>query len=574
MGARGQCDWGRAVNRGTHVVAGLTGYTAVSLLSGWAPAVGPLAVAAAASMLPDVDSPKSLIGRAVGPLSRQIESRWGHRTATHSYAAQALLYVALLPVGLVWGWWAYYWAGVLGYALHVILDTATVQGVRVWWPWSTRRGVFPFDAAHPEQYRLHTGGFGDRALGIGLAAILGVLLIIQVQGYERLLRLARADVVAAVRDVRAWESEALLAVELEALHAISQEPLSGTFPIVGAPSDRLLLIRGRDGNVYGVGHALEAHYQGRRVVVRRGTPMSTRTLTLDMAGRLLADLPSMLPSLPDGSEVEFFGTLTPLSPVALTRDAWRYNVITGGSVLRFDYAALTDIEARGLAGVMIRDGSLTARILVPRAAAGAGEVGGGSVSLARPVRFSFGVEASADVRVSAGDSVSVGDTLAVVLDPAVERAGEALGVVELAITAQRATMAAAADERARRIGDAEERAAVARVRVDLAAAEHSRGYSTDAALERARIMERTAADELRALRSAPAGGAVELARLEAEEARKRADLARLRARAAILAPVGGMVRSVNISEREGRQEGTVVIQSEAVAADTAGTLVL
>jgi inner membrane protein len=523
------------------------------------------------SVLPDIDSPRSFVGRAAGPLSRHIERRWGHRTVTHSYAVQAVLWLALLPLGLVWGWWEYYWAAVLGYSGHVLLDTMTVQGVRVWWPWNSRRGVFPFDVTHPEKYRFTVGGFGDRALGVGCLALFAALALVQHQGYTRLMRLARADVIAAVRDVRAWESEAQLAVELEALHAISQQPLSGTFPIVGAPSDRLLLIRGRDGNVYSVGRALEAHYQGRRVVVKKGAPVSVRTLTLDLAGRLLGDLPALLGDLPEGSEVELFGTVAPLSPVALTRDAWRYNVISGGSTLRFEFASLEDVQLRGLAGVMVRDGALTARILMPTVANGVSNSGPMAPrGVARPVRFSFPVEALVDVRVRVGGRVAARDTLAVVLDPAITRAEEALQVVELAIATQRAQAAAAGAERARRVAAAEERAAAAARRVEAAAREYAAGYLAAAGHARAQVLEQAAAEELRTLRGQPDASALELARLEAERSRKAAELEKLRARAAILAPAPGTVRSISL----GRGEGAVVLQLSLPAADTAGVLVL
>jgi len=72
------------------------------------------------SILPDVDTPKSLPGRLF-PLSSQLNSRFGHRTATHS-----LLFLA---ASLVFGPAAF-----LGALSHILLDLLTPSGVQLAWP--------------------------------------------------------------------------------------------------------------------------------------------------------------------------------------------------------------------------------------------------------------------------------------------------------------------------------------------------------------------------------------------------------------------------------------------------------
>ena len=82
-----------------------------------------------ASLLPDIDHPKSFMGTLFRPFSRLINRKYGHRTITHSLivllALVALIagfqsvYFPTLPVATVFG---------LAYGGHLILDMITVQG--------------------------------------------------------------------------------------------------------------------------------------------------------------------------------------------------------------------------------------------------------------------------------------------------------------------------------------------------------------------------------------------------------------------------------------------------------------
>nr|WP_232420115.1 metal-dependent hydrolase [Nitrosococcus watsonii] len=62
-------------------------------LLGWA-------LAAGASLLPDVDLPTSKLGRVLFWLSTRLEKHFGHRTITHSFLALMVLAVLISP--LLW----------------------------------------------------------------------------------------------------------------------------------------------------------------------------------------------------------------------------------------------------------------------------------------------------------------------------------------------------------------------------------------------------------------------------------------------------------------------------------------
>ena len=76
------------------------------------------ALAAVASLLPDIDLPPARIGRLFGFVSGPLERRFGHRTLTHS--ALVLLAVAALAAPLLAVQPLYFWAVVGGYWSHLV----------------------------------------------------------------------------------------------------------------------------------------------------------------------------------------------------------------------------------------------------------------------------------------------------------------------------------------------------------------------------------------------------------------------------------------------------------------------
>ena len=52
-----------------------------------------LGVTAFAAILPDIDHPHSLLGKAVKPVSNYLNKNYGHRTITHSLTAVLAVYL-------------------------------------------------------------------------------------------------------------------------------------------------------------------------------------------------------------------------------------------------------------------------------------------------------------------------------------------------------------------------------------------------------------------------------------------------------------------------------------------------
>lgn len=106
------------------------------------------------ALAPDIDSPKSIVGRAAMPLGMIVGFLFGHRGIFHSMAVPFVLFLSyafFLPS-------VYLLAFIFGYMSHLILDAITPEGVRLLHPFS----------------RLHVRGFVSTG---GLAEVLVFLMI-------------------------------------------------------------------------------------------------------------------------------------------------------------------------------------------------------------------------------------------------------------------------------------------------------------------------------------------------------------------------------------------------------------
>jgi inner membrane protein len=116
----------------SHVIVGLATWIAAAPAL-HLPPLGPayIGLVVAGSLLPDIDHPKSWVGRRTRPISTTIASIFSHRGITHSAIAVIGLATLLLHAGYHHGGVS---ALVVGYLSHLAADMLTPQGLRLAWP--------------------------------------------------------------------------------------------------------------------------------------------------------------------------------------------------------------------------------------------------------------------------------------------------------------------------------------------------------------------------------------------------------------------------------------------------------
>ena len=116
----------------THVAFASVFWFGWSSLFGMKPEGVAVGLAALGSLLPEVDTPNSLVGAFARPLSELLRFRLGHRTLTHSLLGLAILAAIASPLAFYkLEWWL---ALCLGYLSHIALDMGTLSGVPLFWP--------------------------------------------------------------------------------------------------------------------------------------------------------------------------------------------------------------------------------------------------------------------------------------------------------------------------------------------------------------------------------------------------------------------------------------------------------
>lgn len=152
----------------THQIAGITAGFSYFLIQA-PPTYQPATLAAVlvgssfAALLPDIDQPAGKIWQKIpifGHLAGHVaeEATFGHRNLTHSLLGGivfgALLYWFLSSFPDYWGidTTVVYICMMMSYAVHLLADAFTVQGIPILWPWKRNFGIppKPFDGIRIE----------------------------------------------------------------------------------------------------------------------------------------------------------------------------------------------------------------------------------------------------------------------------------------------------------------------------------------------------------------------------------------------------------------------------------------
>ncbi len=378
--------------------------------------LGPLNAAAVAvsSVLPDIDSGASRIGGVVPVLTRYIERRVGHRTLTHSLPFIAFLSLLLL-VPLLEGFDVAACI-IAGYASHSLLDTCTPNGVRLFYPFSGVRCVFPFDGNSPHRFRVDTSSKLDRAIGILFFAACIPALYVAGQGYERFIRVTQHSIESAVRDYEVYARSASVFADIEAYDQMSGEPLRGRFRVVGALNAHAIVFLGPDHHLHTAGKEFESDFVAENIVCFRGGPVRTAVRTVELRGEFLGGLLAVGDT---SSESYLFGEVVTAEDVLVPGRLRAFSPVTGaGRRLRLNYARPEDLRELNLDGMLAAAGTLTIKTVTGEGSPAADLLPESPPASGSVLSFVVRTGESVEFRKRTGDTVRAGEILAVRSIPA------------------------------------------------------------------------------------------------------------------------------------------------------------
>ena len=248
-----------------------------------------LAIAAFASLLPDIDTSKSVIGRLFFPLSRWLETKSVHRGITHSFFASGVLTIATYPIA-VFGY-AHLWHGlILGYFLGWLGDVFTKSGVEAFYP-SKGRLIIPRNP----NLRLGTRSNAEWFLLMALVAIAILSININSQGgIIRGFNQALGIPSGAIETVNEDAPNYLLRAYIKGRNAITEEPIQKGFEVIEPLTASDLLVKDNNGTVFRVGSSQECQIIASQMRIQRISPINNKAQNLSFDDEDPNDLLSQL----------------------------------------------------------------------------------------------------------------------------------------------------------------------------------------------------------------------------------------------------------------------------------------
>ena len=351
----------------THIVFAEFGYLLILTTTGISLNVTNAVIIGVSSLLPDIDTATSTIGKMFPFLSTRIERKYGHRTLTHSALFVIIIAVITLPLCALFSELGVYPAEggtcfIFAYASHPFLDTMTVNGVKLFYPFSTSKCVFPLEVNHPHRYRIQTGGKMDKTLAIILFICCIPTFLVAHQGYERFIRTTQHNIEAAVRDYNKFSKDHIVFADVACYIMLTKEPLHGRFEIIGALNPAMLIFRGPDHRLHTLGKDFQADYVAENIVCTKGEPSRSVIRSIDLSNQLLFQLSTCIDTTLDNY---FFGDISTTDEVSLPENIKLFSPISGGSnTIKLNHATYHDIREFNLEYVFVSHGIVTIKTVL------------------------------------------------------------------------------------------------------------------------------------------------------------------------------------------------------------------
>jgi hypothetical protein len=238
----------------------------------------------------------------------------------------------------------------------------TVNGVKLFYPFSTVKCVFPLEVNHPHRYRVQTAGKIDKTLAIIFFIACIPAFLISHQGYERFIRTTQRNIEAAVRDYNEFSKNYLVYANVNGYNMLTKEDVNGTFEIVGALNPSTMVFKGNDGRLHTLGKEFQADFVADKIICIKGKPVYASIRNIDLSNQMLSQVLTFIDTL---TENYFFGDLTTTDKISVPENIKLFSPITGSSnTIRFNYATYDDIKDYNLDYVFISKGIITVKTIL------------------------------------------------------------------------------------------------------------------------------------------------------------------------------------------------------------------
>ena len=300
-----------------------------------------LGIAAAGSLLPDIDSSQSIAGRIFSPISSELQRRGVvHRTITHSWVAILIVCVLATPIWWLWSQAAY--ALVLGFCAGILGDMLTSNGVEFFWP-STARDVL---IDHP-RLRFATGSLNEFLVTVVItAAAVGIFNLVSAGGLIRAIGQWSGSPAAAIDFYNRNYAEFLIEADVSGWTSAARVPVNQQFRVLRLEGATFIL-QDPQGFLHRASQSDAGEILIDKIRTQRGKPVSTEIRTLQLNDQPIL---ATLAKLPLSKEVYVSGELATDDPTELQfpkSTEWFWPVVATGTGVRLHAARLEQLQDLG-----------------------------------------------------------------------------------------------------------------------------------------------------------------------------------------------------------------------------------
>ncbi len=265
------------------------------------------------AIIPDIDHPRSMIGKLFSFISIPLERKYGHRTITHSLVgwlifSAAFSLIIIIPSLVIrnsgfeilgWRWIS---AFSISYLSHLLLDMFNPRGVQILWP-DPCRDVIPKNP----KFRPHSGSKAEIFVFFIVLILMVLAFPLSKYGISSSLHWLLATPGSAIEEFKTLKTHAY--VEFKGVMNETREPVSGKGEILDVSNKRLVILY--KGTVYTLSDELAAEIIASHVrVIKTAIPIKIEYKEFNNASPeyLLSQIPkgsliSGTVHLPEGMQI-------------------------------------------------------------------------------------------------------------------------------------------------------------------------------------------------------------------------------------------------------------------------------
>jgi inner membrane protein len=331
----------------THIVFGIFFYfIVIAMIQGTMTFLG-VGFVVLGTLLPDIDTPKSFLGRILFFISHFIESKFGHRTITHSFLFVIFLWIVTYSLNH-WLHFDIIMPLLIGVISHIFLDSSNKQGPCLLYPASIKC-VFPGN----KQYRIEVNSQSEWVFFFIMCFLVLLTYPIAQRGLTKTLHYLMADIQSAVVDYQEYSLTHEVFAKVEGADNLTNKKIQGTFEVIGSQGKNVLILKYNEfGRLKTIGEYEDNNLRPLKVRIFKGEKLNYVIQQIELEYCTLSRLQDYLN---DEYSQYIFGSIEPLEKINLFKNLEFYSPISvkAGNIV-LNYATYKDLMNNDLTNVYVK----------------------------------------------------------------------------------------------------------------------------------------------------------------------------------------------------------------------------